>query len=130
MQAPSRGYCVVSAHALTAIRHRFTLVGAEASLFQLLVGWRATCTSHAAATAATEDSLRLFAITRAGLLAITVCVCALWACIGMEKVTVARTNVEITRTFLQLQKLRRSAEIPVESPVTPRFLHHHQTNLS
>jgi len=28
MQAPSTGYCVVSAHALTAIRHRFTLVGA------------------------------------------------------------------------------------------------------
>ena len=76
-----------------------------------------------------EESLRLFAITRAGLLAITVSVCALWACIGMEKITVARTNIELTRTFLQLQKLRHSGDTPVESPATPRFLHHQHTNL-
>jgi len=75
-----------------------------------------------------EESLRLFDITRAGLLAITISVCALWVCIGVEKVTVARTNVELTRTFLQLQKLRRSADTPVESPVTPPFLRRH-TNL-
>jgi len=76
-----------------------------------------------------EESLRLFAITRAGLLAITVAVCALWACIAMEKVTVARTNTEANRTFLQLQKLRRPATLPIESPAPRPFLRHH-TNLS
>jgi len=75
-----------------------------------------------------EESLRFFAITRAGLLAITVAVCALWVCIAMEKVTVTRTNLELSRTFLQLQKLRRPAAVPVESPAAPSFLRHH-TNL-
>lgn len=58
----------------------------------------------------------------------TIAVCALWACIGMEKATVARTRLEVSRTFLQLQKLRRPANVPVESPVAPPF-HHRPANL-
>lgn len=79
-----------------------------------------------AATAAPEARLRLFAITRAGLFAITLAVCILWTCIAMEKATVARTNREIARTFLQLHQLRRPANaVPAESPARPPFPRRH-----
>jgi hypothetical protein len=68
--------------------------------------------------------LRLFTITRAGLFAITIAVCALWVCIAMEKTTVARTNKEMARTFLRLRQLRRPANtVPAGGPAAPPFQH-------
>jgi hypothetical protein len=79
-----------------------------------------------AATAAFEERLRLFAITRAGLLTITIAVCVLWTCIAMEKTTVARANREVARTFLRLHRLRRSTNaVPAEAPASPSFPRRH-----
>src|SRR5579885_2683035 len=116
--SPPEGYCVVSSHALTAGRHLRFRQTHKSLPFQSFMRWLAACTASSRRNCGSEAGLQLFAITRAGLLAITVAVCALWACIAVEKVTVARTNLEVSRTFLQLQKLRRPASIPIESPVT------------
>lgn len=71
-----------------------------------------------------EALLRLFAITKAGLLAITLAVCALWACIALERVTIHRANLEARRTLLRLERLRRPAvNVPVASPSPLPFVH-------
>lgn len=73
-----------------------------------------------------EVRLQIFFISRTGLLAITIAVCALWACIGMEKVMVKRANLEARRTFHQIERLRRPATaVPVQSPAAAPFARRH-----
>jgi len=61
--------------------------------------------------------MRLFGITRTGLTAMTMSVCALWGCIMME--TVARHNGERDAAIVRqrLERLRHEAvPVPVSTP--------------
>jgi len=52
-------------------------------------------------------NLRIFAITRQGLAALTLAVAALWTCLGTEAATVRQTNRETAASIRTLAHLRR-----------------------
>ena len=60
--------------------------------------------------------LRLFGITKAGLLAMTLSVSALWSCIVLEKITLRRAGRDAQACLKQLQDLRERA-LPASEPV-------------
>lgn len=61
--------------------------------------------------------MRLLGISKAGLLAIALTVCALWACIAMEKVTLLQANADARQTLDRIDRLRRPALAePAEAP--------------
>jgi len=64
----------------------------------------------------------IFAITRQGLIALTLSVGALWTCMGLEAVTRRHTNREIAASMRTLAELRRingarSVSTPARSPI-------------
>jgi hypothetical protein len=59
-------------------------------------------------------NLRIFAITRQGLAALTLAVAALWTCLGAEAATVRQTNREAEasiRTLAHLQHLTKDRNV-------------------
>jgi len=66
-----------------------------------------------------DEVLRLFGITRAGLLAMTLSVSALWGCIAVEKVTLRRAANDSRACLEELQHLREQTS-PASEPV-PHF---------
>jgi hypothetical protein len=62
--------------------------------------------------------LRVFGITKAGLIAITLAVATLWACIGVEAATRRRADLEARASLQKLWKLRQNS-VPVSAPVQP-----------
>jgi hypothetical protein len=55
-------------------------------------------------------SAGIFAITRQGLIALTLSVAALWTCVGMEALTRRQTNRDIAASMQTLARLRRITE--------------------
>jgi hypothetical protein len=73
--------------------------------------------------------LRLFAITKPGLLAMTLSVGALWSCIAMEQTALRRAALDARACATALEELReRSTPIspPVSSPVSSPAPFHRQ----
>jgi hypothetical protein len=62
--------------------------------------------------------LKVFGITRGGLIAITLAVAGLWSCIGMEAVTRRRADREARISLQTLWKLRQNS-VPVSVPAEP-----------
>jgi hypothetical protein len=62
--------------------------------------------------------LRLFAITKPGLLAMTLSVAALWTCIAMEQTALRRAALDARACASALEELR-GRSTPVSSPVSP-----------
>jgi hypothetical protein len=60
--------------------------------------------------------LRLFGITKAGLLAMTISVIALWGCIAVEKATLHRAARDARAAVETLERLRQHP-VPVSEPV-------------
>ena len=70
-------------------------------------------------------TVRLFAITKPGLLAMTLSVAALWTCIAMERTTLRQAALDARDCATALAELReRSA--PVTSPVSSPAPFHRQ----
>jgi hypothetical protein len=65
--------------------------------------------------------LRVFAITKTGLIAIALAVASLWTCIGMEAVTRRRADRE-ARVSLQILWRLRQNSAPAAAPVHPARL--------
>jgi hypothetical protein len=65
-----------------------------------------------------EIRLRIFGITRAGLIAITLAVAGLWSCIGMEAITRRHADQDERITLQTLWKLRQNS-VPVSVPAEP-----------
>jgi hypothetical protein len=61
--------------------------------------------------------LRLFGITKAGLLAIAVSVFALWSCIALEAAALRRAAVD-ARAFKSLERLLQPS-VPASQPAPP-----------
>ncbi len=55
-------------------------------------------------------TLRVFAITRQGLMAMAIAVAALWTCLGMESATRHRVDQDTAATLHTLARLRQSSE--------------------
>lgn len=63
-------------------------------------------------------TLRIFAITKPGIAALTIAVAALWTCVGMEASTRRQTNLEVAASLRKLDYLRRhTAGAPKSTPV-------------
>ena len=60
-------------------------------------------------------TLRLFAITKPGLLAMTLSVAALWTCFAMEQATLRRAALDARACAIALAELRERST-PVSSP--------------
>jgi hypothetical protein len=78
--------------------------------------WNEDCFSKGAASAARIVILRLFGITRHGLLAMTVSVTALWSCIAMEKAALHRGAMDARACASALERLRERP-VPVSAPI-------------
>jgi hypothetical protein len=63
-----------------------------------------------------RNRLRLFGITKTGLLAITLAVVALWTCIAMEASTRLHAEREVRASLYKLRKLRQDAQ-PAAAPI-------------
>jgi hypothetical protein len=68
------------------------------------------------AASAARTVLRLFAITKSGLLAMTLSVAALWSCIVLEQATLRRAEKDAQACLKTLQNLRERA-FPAAEPV-------------
>jgi hypothetical protein len=69
-------------------------------------------------------TLRIFAITRPGLLALALAVTALWTCVGAEAATRRQASLDAAASIRTLARLRRFTETPVSSPARepmPRY---------
>ena len=62
--------------------------------------------------------MKVFGITKAGLIAIALAVASLWTCIGMEAVTRKRADLEARVSLQTLWKLRQNS-MPVSTPIHP-----------
>ncbi|MGD1072192.1 MAG: hypothetical protein ABSB15_18850 [Bryobacteraceae bacterium] len=62
--------------------------------------------------------MRVFGITKAGLIAIALAVASLWGCIGMEVVTRRRADREARVSLRTLWRLRQDS-VPVSAPIRP-----------
>jgi hypothetical protein len=60
--------------------------------------------------------MRLFAITKTGLLAMTLSVTALWSCIALEQATLRRAEKDAQACLNTLQQLRERA-VPAAEPI-------------
>jgi hypothetical protein len=69
--------------------------------------------------------LRIFAITKPGLLAMTLSVAALWTCIAMEHTMLRRAALDARDCATALSELRERAT-PVSSPVSAPAPFHRQ----
>jgi hypothetical protein len=65
------------------------------------------------------NRLRFFGITRAGLLAMTISVFALWSLIALETATLHRAAMDARTSVRTLQRLRLQS-LPASEPA-PRF---------
>lgn len=68
---------------------------------------------------ATDDGLKLFGITKAGLLAMTISVLALWTCLALQTATLRRAARDARVAIRTTERLRRGS-LPASEP-TPRF---------
>ncbi len=59
--------------------------------------------------------LRYFAITKPGIIALTLAVCALWGCFAVEQITLRRADNEL-RASLKTIRLLQRAGAPAQSP--------------
>ena len=60
-------------------------------------------------------NVRIFAITRQGLVALALSVAALWTCVGMEAATrhrAERDTISSIRTLARLRRLTANPEVP------------------
>jgi hypothetical protein len=57
-----------------------------------------------------KSGISMFGITRQGLIALTLSVGALWACVGMEAATRQQTNRDTVASLRKLARLRRLSE--------------------
>src|ERR1035438_403599 len=62
--------------------------------------------------------LRLFGITKAGLLAMTISVFTLWGCIALETTTLRRAAMDARASFRTLERLRQQS-VPASEPRAP-----------
>jgi hypothetical protein len=65
------------------------------------------------------EHLKLFGITKAGLLATSIAVMTLWTCLAMERTTIRRANRDVVaslRTLRSLQQRRFPVSQPSSSP--------------
>jgi hypothetical protein len=62
--------------------------------------------------------LRLFGITKAGLVAMTISVFALWGCIVIESTTLHRAAMDARASFQTLERLRQQS-VPASEPAPP-----------
>jgi hypothetical protein len=65
-----------------------------------------------------DDRLRLFGITKTGLLAMTISVLALWICIALEAAALRRAAVDARASFRTMERLRQES-LPASEPTTP-----------
>lgn len=65
-----------------------------------------------------DEHLPLFGITKAGLLAMTISVLALWSCIAIEKATLHRATTDVVISLGTLERLRQHS-VPVSEPAPP-----------
>lgn len=61
--------------------------------------------------------MRLFGITKTGLLAIALSVVALWTCVGMQQAAMRRGRLDARFALRELQRLRNA--VPAALPVRP-----------
>ncbi|HWE51258.1 MAG TPA: hypothetical protein VG273_15810 [Bryobacteraceae bacterium] len=62
--------------------------------------------------------MRLFGITRAGLLATSIAVMTLWTCLAMERATVRHANRDVVSSLRTLKNLQQR-RVPVSQPSSP-----------
>ena len=55
-------------------------------------------------------TLRIFGISRPGLVALSVAVAALWTCVGLEKAALRQADRDMVASFRTLARLRRITE--------------------
>ena len=64
--------------------------------------------------------LRLFGITKAGLLATSIAVMTLWTCLAMERTTMRRANRDVISSLRTLRDLQQR-RVPVSHPSSSPF---------
>ena len=67
---------------------------------------------------ANDDRLKLFGITKAGLLAITISVLALWSCIALQTAALRRAARDARVTIRTMERLRQQS-VPASEPTRP-----------
>ena len=80
------------------------------------LSWNEDCFSRGTASAARIIILRLFGITKPGLLAMTISVLALWSCIAMEKAALHRGAMDARACARALEGLRERS-VPASAPI-------------
>jgi len=67
-------------------------------------------------------NVRIFAITKPGLLAMTLAVASLWACFGLEAASVRQSNRDTLASLQTLARLKRATGTPaIPSPARHRL---------
>jgi hypothetical protein len=64
------------------------------------------------------ESLRLFGISKSGLIAMTLAVSALWGCIVLERTSLRQAEIDARERVKMLNRLREQA-VPASDPVQP-----------
>lgn len=64
------------------------------------------------------DRLKLFGITKAGLLAMTISVLALWSCIALRTATLRRAARDAHAAVRTMERLRQES-VPASEPTPP-----------
>jgi len=67
---------------------------------------------------AQDDRLKLFGITKAGLLAITISVLALWSCLALQTGALRRAARDARVAIRTLERLREES-VPASEPTPP-----------
>jgi hypothetical protein len=67
---------------------------------------------------ATDDGLKLFGITKAGLLAMTISVLALWSCLALQTTTLRRAARD-ARAAVRIMERLREESVPASEPTPP-----------
>ncbi len=62
--------------------------------------------------------MQIFGISKAGLLAMTISVVALWGCIALESATLQRAAIDARVSFRTLERLRQQS-LPASEPLPP-----------
>jgi hypothetical protein len=70
------------------------------------------------ASAAWNNCLRLFGITKAGLVAMAIAVFALWTCVALETAALRRAALDARVSFKTLERLREQS-VPASEPTPP-----------
>jgi hypothetical protein len=71
---------------------------------------------------ARQKRVRLFGITKAGLLAMSIAVMALWTCLAMERSALRHANRDVLISLRRLESLRQR-NVPVANPSRPVRTH-------